>query len=78
MVDTYTSSKMTVPSGLINGYNNVGLRSVGMHGTLPTTSNPTSFQPDDFSGAIYRDGPYSLLHPNNTTDERAVNLDFIA
>lgn len=78
MVDNYTSSKMTVPPGLTNEYVNTGLRAAGMRGTLPTAPNPTSFQPDDFASAIYQNGPYSLLRPNNTTDLVAVVLDYSA
>ena len=32
----------------------------------------------DFAGAFYGDGPYSLEHPNNTTELVAQNVDYLA
>lgn len=48
-----------------------------------TTSTSSAYptedpMPNEFAQAIYGDGQYSLIHPNNTTDEIAVNIDYIA
>lgn len=32
----------------------------------------------DFASAFYGDGPYSLEHPNNTTELVAQNVDYLA
>ena len=32
----------------------------------------------DFTTAFYGDGPYSLEHPNNTTELVAQNVDYLA
>ena len=32
----------------------------------------------DFASAFYGDGPYSLEHPNNTTEILAQNVDYLA
>lgn len=33
---------------------------------------------DNFAQAIYANGPYNLLTPNNTTEQVAQNIDFLA
>ena len=58
----------------------------GSNITLPIglgSPNPSRFEAEkehasNFAQAIYGDGPYSLLRPNNTTESRAVNIDYVA
>lgn len=84
MVNVYTGSNTTLPIGMIQDYNNTNpSRAVNLYRTLATSPNPSSFHAEkshalNFAQAIYGDGPYSLLRPNNTTDVKAVNIDYVA
>lgn len=85
MVYVYSGSNTTAPIGKVMDYNNTNpSRSVEIYRML--TSNPVNFvsnsgQADfssDFASAIYRNGQYSLLHPNSTTDTVAQYIDTLA
>ncbi len=84
MVNVYTGSNTTIPIGMIQDYNNTNpSRAVNLYRTLATSPNPSSFHAEkthasDFAQAIYGDGPYSLLFPNNKSEVRALNVDYIA
>ncbi len=85
MVYVYSGSNTTSPIGKVMDYNNTNpSRSVGIYRLLssePTTFVSNSYQSDfssNFADAIYGDGPYSLLHPNSTTESVAMRLDTLA
>ena len=83
MVQFYTGTNTTAPIGMVNDYNNTNpSRAISMYRTLATSPNPSSYHAEktttDFAQAVYGDGPYNLLRPNNTTAETAVNIDFVA
>jgi hypothetical protein len=84
MVYIYSSSNTTSPVGRVEDYNNTNPTSgVKMYKTLATSSNlgaayfPAQTQ-SDFARLIYGNSPYSLLHPNVTSDILAKNTDYIA
>lgn len=86
MVYVYSGSNTSSPIGKVMDYNNTNpSRSVGIYRMLsagPVTSfvsnnGQTDFS-SDFAGAIYGNGPYSLLHPNSTTQEVANHIDTLA
>ena len=82
MVNFYAGTNMTPPIGIGTNDTN-SLRAINMYRTLRTSPNPSSFHAEkthasNFAQAIYGDGPYSLMCPNNTTETKAVNLDYIA
>ena len=81
MVNINTGSNINTPIGM--DYNNTNpSAAVKIYRTLTTSPNPSSFYAEnhhsDFARAIYGNGPYSLVCPNNTTDTRAVNIDLLA
>ena len=41
-------------------------------------ATPSKERVQDFAGAFYGDGPYSLEHPNNRTEFVAQNVDYLA
>lgn len=81
MVSFNAKSTTTPPIGL---YQNIdGFSAAKFYKTLATSSNPATFeaknyQSTDFARAVYGDGPYSLLRPNNTSDVKALNIDYVA
>jgi hypothetical protein len=84
MVHVYSSSNTTLPIGRVADYNNTNpSRAVKMYRTLSTGTNlgaayfPKQTQ-SDFARLIYGNRPYSLLHPNVTSDTLAKNTDYIA
>lgn len=83
MVNIYTGSNTTIPIGMVQDYNNTNASAaVKMYRTLATSPNPSTFHAEkmhtDFAQAIYGNGPYNLLRPNNTTETRALNIDYVA
>ena len=47
--------------------------------SVHTSENPLTVRAENsFSKAFYGDSEYSLIRPNNRTDEIAQNIDFIA
>lgn len=81
MVNFNAGSNITLPIGL--GTDTNATRAASMYRTLATSPNPSRFEAEkehasNFAQAIYGDGPYSLLRPNNTTESRAVNIDYVA
>lgn len=86
MVQVYSTSNTNAPIGRIADYNNTSpSRQVALYRILNTDVNPISIstlatgpQDNDFAQAIYAGGPYSLLHPNSTTDFCARNIDVLA
>ena len=72
----------THPNGMFQGNTNTS-RGINQYRPIETSPNPSSFHAEkfhasSFAQAIYGDGPYSLLFPNNKTETRAVNVDYIA
>ncbi|MBQ8460479.1 hypothetical protein IJ541_10315 [bacterium] len=83
MVHIYTGSNTTVPVGMVMDYNNTNpSRGILLYRSLrPDFSNFSpqfNYSNNSFAQAIYRNGPYSLLHPNNTTSLVAQNQDYLA
>lgn len=81
MTNIYTGSNTTSAVGM--DYNTNPSRAANLYRTLATSPNPSSFRAEknenfDFANAIYGQGPYNLLRPNNTTETTAARLDFIA
>lgn len=85
MVYVYSGSNTTSPIGKVMDYNNTNpSRSVEIYRLL--SSNKMSFisnseQTDfssSFANAIYGDGPYSLIHPNMSTEHVAKRFDAFA
>ncbi len=81
MVSFDAKSAITTPTGLYSGTE--GSAVAKFYRTLATSSNPSSFRAEnyrttDFARAVYGDGPYSLLRPNNTSDIKAINIDYVA
>lgn len=81
MVDVYSAEKVTSP--ITTNYANAGKsQGVALHRfanpenvTLQTSQEGFSNQ---FSHAVYGDGPYSLTCPNRTTDILGQNCDYLA
>ena len=83
MLNVTTSSNTTLPVGMIQNYNNTDASLAVKTYRMETSSNPMTFSAEPmaktaFAKAIYGDGPYSLNHPNSTSDVLCQNLDFIA
>ncbi len=86
MVQIYSTSNTNVPIAGIADYNNTSpSRQVALYRILNAGMNPLSINTvptehyvDSFAHAIYGDGPYSLLHPNSTTEFCARNVDVLA
>lgn len=85
MVYVYSGSNTTSPIGKVMDYNNTNPScSVGIYRLL--SSNKMSYisnteQADfssNFANAIYGDGPYSLNHPNMSTEYVARRFDALA
>lgn len=82
----YLGSNTTSPIGKVMDYNNTNpSKGVTVYRILSTNhlvSNVSHSDKTGFSGsfadAIYGDGPYSLLHPNATTEYSANNIDTLA
>jgi len=79
----YSGSNTTTPIGKVMDYNNTNpSKGVALYRVLQTNYEPVSSQrnsnPTTFAGAIYGEGPYSLLHPNSTTEYVAQNIDTLA
>lgn len=82
MVQIYSTSNSGIPIGRVADYNNTdSSRTITKFRELTPSQNPLSIslkkQPN-FASAIYGNGPYSLLHPNQTSEILAQNIDFIA
>lgn len=82
----YSGSNTTSPIGKVMDYNNTNpSRGVTVYRMLSTNhlvldvnhGGKTGFS-RSFADAIYGDGPYSLLHPNATTEYSANNIDTLA
>lgn len=78
MVDFNTSTHLPVNIGLdkdANRFSHVQLKPLSSDdfGLSLTKSNSTNM-----AQAFYGDGPYSLEHPNNTTEFIAQNVDYLA
>lgn len=85
MVYVYSGSNTTSPIGKVMDYNNTNpSRSVGIYRLL--SSNKMSYISNtesadfssNFASAIYGDGPYSLSHPNMSTELVARRFDALA
>lgn len=83
MVKIYTGSNTTAPIGRIEDYNNTNpSRGIAIYRTLST--NQTKYQltqeshKTEFAQLIYGNGPYNLVHPNNTTSQKAKTIDVLA
>lgn len=82
----YSGSNTTSPIGKVMDYNNTNpSKSVAVYRMLGSDisvstgrQNVNNDFSNEFSNAIYGNGPYSLLHPNLTTDMVANNIDTIA
>ena len=81
----YSGSNTTLPIGKVMDYNNTNPASgVAAYRMLGPTIAVSSAYPEksgfseNFSLAIYGEGPYRLLHPNSLTNEVANNLDLLA
>lgn len=82
----YSGSNTTSPIGKVMDYNNTNpsrgvaiYRLLGSENTVSTSRYSVNRDfSNEFSNAIYGDGPYSLLHPNSTTEMVANNIDTIA
>ncbi len=85
MVYVYSGSNTMAPIGKVMDYNNTNpSRSVGIYRLLSSNklsfisnSNQTDFS-SNFANAIYGDGPYSLNHPNMSTEHVAMRFDALA
>lgn len=85
MVQVYSAANVNAPIGKISDCNNTSLSAnVALYRILNPDNNlflpsfgSTAFN-NDFAQAIYGDGPYTLLHPNSTTEFRAQNVDILA
>lgn len=51
---------------------------LGSKSEITTSGSTQAGFSDNFAQAIYANGPYSLLTPNNTTEQVAQNIDFLA
>ena len=83
MVSFYSATQLPTNIGITPELNNGGSSIAKMYKTLAKSSNPASFNAEnyhttDFAKAIYGDGPYNLLRPNHTSETNAVNIDFVA
>lgn len=79
MVDLYTSVNLPPNVGLESGSSHssgVGKLKALTHEDFGTS--PSKEYTQSFAGAFYGDGPYSLEHPNNTTEFVAQNVDYLA
>lgn len=81
----YSGSNTTSPIGKVMDYNNTNpskgvavYRLLSVNSPSSATVSSRSESVSDFSQAIYAKGPYSLLHPNSTTDDVAKRLDLLA
>lgn len=82
MAQIYTTSNSGIPVGRVADYNNTNpSRAITRFREISTSPNPMTISSEkhsDFASAIYGNGPYSLVCPNQTSDILAQNLDFIA
>ena len=79
MVDFNTS--LNLPVNLVLEPNANHSSGVGKLKAITPEDFGTRYLPEashDFAGAFYGDGPYSLEHPNNTTELVAQNVDYLA
>lgn len=82
----YSGSNTTMPIGKVMDYNNTNpSKGVALYRILTTDYEPhlpvsqaSSGHSTSFANAIYGGGPYSLLHPNSTTEYLAQNIDTLA
>ncbi len=79
----FNSNTVKVPAGKASDYESSRSGSVSTY-RVSETGNPIAIESgfggmnSDFAQAIYGDGPYSLVYPNNRNDIRAQILDFPA
>ena len=86
MAYIYSASNSMAPVGKVMDYNNTNpSQGVAVYRLLSDSNNLLSVQPrtysysaNSFAEAIYSSGPYSLLHPNSTTEFCANNVDYLA
>ena len=83
MVHIYTGSNTTIPVGMVMDYNNTNpSQGIALYRSLRPASGyfipQFNYSNNLFAQAIYGNGPYSLLHPNNTTSLVAQNQDYLA
>lgn len=81
MVQIYSASKSGIPIGRVEDYNNTNpsraIRAFRETSYSPAmTASPQKYL--NFASAIYGEGPYSLLRPNQTSDILAKNIDVMA
>ncbi len=83
MIHVYTGSNTTAPIDRIEDYNNTNPSSgIAVYRTL--SYNQTQYLPTqeshqtEFAQLVYGNGPYNLQHPNNTTSQKAQNIDVLA
>lgn len=82
MLYVSNASNSGVPIGRVEYYNNTNPASyVSKYRSLTGTNlQATQYKTpqNEFSQAFYGTGPYSLNHPNQTSDVLARNIDFVA
>lgn len=83
MYNIVTSSNTTLPVGMVQDYNNTDPSLAVTTYRTETSASPmpaytTEPKEGSFAQAIYGDGPYSLNHPNSTSDVLCQNIDYIA
>lgn len=81
MANIYSASKSTSPIAMdyhTNPSKGLSFRGIQNFKSEITTSGfPQKGFSSDFAAAVYGNGPYSLEHPNATSDILANNLDLL-